>query len=70
MNPADSLLTGHCYWITYQCRDIGYGTETGHGEYVYRGPSGHWGKHEFTPANGGPAIYLFPDDLTLTITQR
>lgn len=58
-----SLEIGRCYWISYECRDIGYGVETGCGEFVYRGPSGDWGKHEFTPVGGGPPIYLFPDEI-------
>jgi hypothetical protein len=57
------LVIGHAYWIDYACRDIGYGTETGSDEFVYRGQSDHWGKHEFTPVGGGPVIYLFPDEI-------
>jgi hypothetical protein len=32
--------------------------------FVYRGPAGGWGKHEFTPVGGGRAVCLFPDEVT------
>ncbi len=60
---AATLEPGRCYQIAYECRDIGYGVETADGEFVYRG-YGDWGKHAFTPTDGGPAIYLFPDEIT------
>ncbi len=61
-NPPTTLEPGCCYWIAYKCRDIGYGVETGDGEFVYHG-YGDWGKHAFTPVGGGPDIYLFPDEI-------
>ena len=64
MSLAASLVVGHCYWIAYECRNIGYDVEAGDGEFVYRGLFDDWGKHQFTPAGGGPAIYLFPDEIT------
>jgi hypothetical protein len=61
---VDFLQVGCTYWITYQCRDIGYGPETGDGEFIYCGLFDGWGKHEFQPADGdGPALYLFPDEI-------
>jgi hypothetical protein len=59
-----ALTPGHCYRISYECRDIGYGPEDGYGEFVYRGLIDDWGKHEFSPVGGGPEIYLFPDEIT------
>lgn len=50
------------YQIDYDCRDIGYGPESGSGEFIYRGPAD--GKHKFAPVDGGPPIYLFPDEIT------
>ena len=58
-----ALEAGRSYWITYECRDIGYGVEAGVGVFVYRGPDGGWGKHAFTPDAWGPEIYLFPDEI-------
>lgn len=58
------LEVGYAYWVTYDCRDIGYGSEQGSNEYVYRGGPDWTGKHEFTPVGGGPPIYLFPDEIT------
>ena len=63
MNHIADLEINHSYWITYECRDIGCGVEAGDGEFVYRGVFDDWGKHEFTPVGGGPAIYLFPDEI-------
>lgn len=58
-----ALETGRAYQITYECRDIGYGAESGIGEFVYRGQTDPWGKHEFTPVGRGETIYLFPDEI-------
>ena len=58
-----SLPIGHTYWLTCECRDIGYRVETGDGEFMYRGGPDDWGKHEFEPVDGGPVIYLFPDEI-------
>jgi hypothetical protein len=61
---AATLEPGRAYRISYECRDIGYGVESGDGEFVYRGASDAWGKHAFTPIGGGQEIYLFPDEIT------
>jgi hypothetical protein len=58
-----SLEVGRCYWVTYECRDIGYGIEADYAEFVYRGGPDWTGKHEFEPVGGGPTIYLFPDEI-------
>lgn len=57
------LEPGCAYWVGYRCRDIGYGIEEGHAEFVYRGGPDWTGKHEFAPVGGGPTIYLFPDEI-------
>jgi hypothetical protein len=57
------LETGRRYWVVYTCRDIGYGPESGEGEFVYGGETGGFGKHTFTPADGGEQIFLFPDEV-------
>jgi hypothetical protein len=60
-----ALKVNRAYEITYECRDIGYGVESGIAEFVYRGRTDALaGKHEFTPVGGGPTIYLFPDEIT------
>ena len=62
MKPeAASFETGRTYEIDYRCRDIGSGVETGGGMFVYRGIT--WGKFAFEPTGGGPAVYLFPDEI-------
>lgn len=57
------LEIGRAYWITYESRDIGYGVEEGHREFVYRGGPDWTGKHAFAPVGGGPEICLFPDEI-------
>lgn len=58
-------LTPNCtYWISYECRDVGYGPENGYAEFVYRGGPDWTGKREFEPVGGGPVIFLFPDEIT------
>jgi hypothetical protein len=49
--------------IAWESRDIGYGIESGFGEFVYRGGPDWTGKHTFTPADGQDPIYLFPDEI-------
>jgi hypothetical protein len=65
---AVALEPGRCYWVTYECVDIGYGAESGHAELVYRGlvceddPSAL--KLQFSPVGGDPDCYLFPEEIT------
>lgn len=58
----EAMEPGRAYWVTYECRDIGYGVERGHAEFTYRDPAS-WGKHQFDPAGGGEPIYLFSDEI-------
>jgi hypothetical protein len=71
MTTADmgALEPGRAYEITFECRDIGYGPETGSGEYVYRGVDA-WGKRAFAPVGGGETVYLFADEITGAWTDR
>ena len=65
---ATVVEPGRCYWITYECIDIGHGVESGHEEFVYRGvvceddPGAE--KLHFSPVGGGPELYLFPEEIT------
>ena len=58
-----ALEEGRAYWIVYECRDIGYGVETGADWFVYAGMESLAGKLEFVPADGG-SIFLFDDEIT------
>lgn len=62
MNAATNLTQGERYSVEYSCRDIGDGVEEGEDVFVYRGRESG-GKHTFEPTNGGPAIYLFDDEI-------
>jgi hypothetical protein len=55
---------GKVYRISYECADIGYGRETGGGQYICRGTLDWTGKVALDPTNGDAAIYLFPDEIT------
>ena len=63
MDTLNELQAGRTYWISYECRDIGYGPENGYNEFVYRGGPDWTGKYEFQPVGGGSTIYLFPDEI-------
>jgi len=60
------LEINHVYEIEYQCIDIGYGVESGNGEFVFRGRSDTWGKGEFQPLDGSPTLYLFEFEVHVT----
>ena len=49
--------------ITYRCRDIGYGVEEGIIEAFWTGEVDCWGKRTIRPVDGGPALYLFEDEV-------
>jgi hypothetical protein len=66
--PADALVAGRSYWITYVCPDSPGGPEGGSGEFIYLGPASADGKHTFTPVIGGPTIYLLLDEITDVLT--
>lgn len=56
------LNVGEDYRIDYRCRYIGYGVEEGEDTFIYQGRE-PLGKYIFEPVNGGPAIYLFDDEI-------
>jgi hypothetical protein len=60
----EALEVGRVYELAFECRDIGYGVESGYGEYVYRRGPDWTGKHEFQRVGDGQTIYLFPDEIT------
>lgn len=68
---ADTLKLeqGERYFVTYRCRDIGYGIEEGEGEYVYAGIEPLANKRIFEEPityvfEGSPrTIYLFDDEI-------
>jgi hypothetical protein len=62
-DPQTQMEVGCAYWITYECRDIGYGIESGYSEFVYRGGPDWTGKFQFDPLDGEAPIYLFPDEI-------
>jgi hypothetical protein len=64
VSDLSGLVEGHVYRVRYDCRDIGYGGESGERDYVYRGETGGAGKHTFAPVVSGDEIYLFPDEVT------
>lgn len=49
--------------IEYQCRDIGYGVESGEATGRFTGTIDAWGKHTFHPDGGGVPLYLFADEI-------
>ncbi len=57
------MEAGKVYFLTYRCRDIGYGIEEGYEECIYRGLFDGWGKHEWQPVDGSPSLYLFVDEV-------
>jgi hypothetical protein len=57
-----TFVIGQTYELSWQCRDIGYGTESGHGTFRYWGVE-TFGKHTWEPTNGNPYIYLFDDEI-------
>jgi len=50
-------------WLNWRCRDIGYGSEEGEGNYIRRLDPDAWGKSRYEPVGGGPSLYLFTDEV-------
>ena len=50
-------------FITYKCRDIGYGVEEDTIEAFWTGEIDTWGKLTIRPVDGGSPLYLFPDEI-------
>lgn len=49
--------------VQYECRDIGYGVESGIIEAFWTGEIDTWGKLTIRPVDGGATLYLFPDEI-------
>ena len=49
--------------IAYECRDIGYGVESGVIPAFWTGEIDTWGKHTIRPIDGSPTLYLFRDEI-------
>jgi len=58
-----TLRANHVCSIRYVCRDIGYGIERGTVYGFWTGAIDTWGKRTIRPVDGGPTIYLFPDEI-------
>jgi hypothetical protein len=64
------LNVGDGVWMSYVCRDIGYGVEEDNGEFIYRGRE-QYGKYTFASCDSGELIYLFDDEvIELTRIER
>jgi hypothetical protein len=62
--PIDliTMVPGRTYWIAY--RSITDDTDVESAPFICDAIVDSWGKHQFTPDDGGPKIYLFPDEIT------
>ena len=60
--PQFRFMIGHRLTITFECRDIGHGVESGVLEGIFTGECDTWGKRTFRPASGAP-LYFFPDEV-------
>ena len=49
--------------IEYECRDIGYGIESGEVTGRFTGEIDTWGKYTFQPDGGKAPLYLFADEI-------
>lgn len=52
------------YEISYACRDIGYGVESGILDAFWSGEIDYWGKYTIVPIDGSDPLYLFADEIT------
>lgn len=59
---ARNLTYGVGVQLDWECRDIGYGIESGEGVYIYRSRE-QFGKHAFESVTDGELIYLFDDEI-------
>jgi hypothetical protein len=60
--PQFRFMIGHLLTIAFECRDIGYGVESGVLEGIFTGECDTSGKWTFQPFNGA-AVYLFSDEV-------
>jgi hypothetical protein len=56
-------IFGRTVTIQYECRDIGYGIESGEVTGRFTGEIDAWGKHTFHSDGGKAPLYLFADEI-------
>jgi hypothetical protein len=59
----NELIFGRTVTIQYECRDIGYGVESGEATGCFTGEIDAWGKHAFHPDGGKAPLYLFAHEI-------
>jgi hypothetical protein len=59
----DQLILEQAVTIEYECRDIGYGIESGEVTGRFTGEIDTWGKYTFQPEGGKAPLYLFADEI-------
>ena len=59
----DKLILEQNVTIEYQCRDIGFGVESGEATGRFTGEIDACGKHTFHPDGGKAPLYLFADEI-------
>ena len=59
----EKLILKQAVTIEYQCRDIGYGVESGEVAGRFTGEIDTWGKYTFQPDGGKAPLYLFADEI-------
>jgi hypothetical protein len=64
MRPSD-MEPNTVQDFSYRARDIGYGVEEGSLEGFWTGEVDWIGKLTIRDANGGPTLYLFPDEFEI-----
>lgn len=57
-----NIITGKLVKVSFKCRDIGYGIETGTKHGRFTGVVDSWGKWTFKPTSGH-SLYLFRDEI-------
>jgi hypothetical protein len=58
-----NLILEKSVTIEYQCRDIGYGVESGQLAGRFTGEIDTWEKYTFQPEGGKTPLYLFADEI-------
>jgi len=56
------IIAGIVVRIDFECRDIGYGVESGSIVGYWNGEIDCWGKYTIVSTDGAPMVYLFEDE--------